>query len=215
MRFTLNASHFTFHAVRSAREVIPFLLFASLSACSVVTQPGSRDLAGSTVLRTDSAFRFIVFSPDGQLLAAAGKLWSVSDGREIARYGGGSGSSVAFSGDGQLLARSAGKRIILWSVPERKEIAALPGHERMVWCLAFSPDTQWIASGTILAMGADKGPLRNRRRIDPKRNPNPSERPKINDTIIKLWSVADGQAVATFKGHVGDIYTLAITYAVT
>lgn len=58
---------------------------------------------------------------------------------------------VVFSPDGTILA-SAGsddQHIVIWSVPDGKELHRLVGHSKSVWSLAFHPTEHLLASGSF------------------------------------------------------------------
>ncbi|MEK7674976.1 MAG: serine/threonine-protein kinase [Verrucomicrobiota bacterium] len=97
----------------------------------------------------------VAFSPDGQTLASAswdGKLglWNVKERRTLDLLRGHKGrvTKVAFSPDGRTVATvSSDQTVRLWNLKTRREVAVLRGHPGEP--LAFSPDGQWLASGSI------------------------------------------------------------------
>lgn len=108
----------------------------------------------------------IAISPDGQTFATgdvsrAIKLWNIYTGEEISTLtnASNSDSSLAISPDGQLLAsggldfesdeddRGYGT-IYLWNLNTREKICTLNEHSEAVYCVAFSQNSQIIASGS-------------------------------------------------------------------
>jgi WD40 repeat protein/serine/threonine protein kinase len=95
----------------------------------------------------------VAFSPDGQTLASAGYdgklgLWSVKERRNLGMLRGHKGlvCSVAFSPDGRTVATSSGDTTVrLWNLATRREVVVL--RLDVVWPIAFSPDSQWLATG--------------------------------------------------------------------
>jgi WD40 repeat protein len=111
----------------------------------------------------------VAFSPDGKSLLSLtagatkpvsgpveGKVWDVQTGREVLTFGADRPHlgvmSAAFSPDGTRVAAVVGQRKIpqvkVWDAQTGKEVFSLQGHSATVNCLAFSPDSQRLASGS-------------------------------------------------------------------
>ncbi len=128
------------------------------------------------------------FSPDGKLLATAGKksdikLWNVANGKLIAPLPGHKDQvwSIKFSPDGKRLASASWDRTVkIWDVNSLKLLRTINAHEDKVCGLAFSPDGQTLATS-----GWDKQ--------------------------AKLWEVATGNLIRTFNGHEGWVWDVAFS----
>jgi WD40 repeat protein/serine/threonine protein kinase len=126
-------------------------------------------------------------SPDGRLLAAAGRdqpvtIWNLALGSREGSYQANSRvvRQVAFAPDGQsLLIDSQHRDVRRWRYHESQDLPqVLQGHDKEAWTLAFSPD------GSLLASGSD-------------------------DNTIKIWDVETGRELLTLKGHDKTVTCLA------
>ena len=131
----------------------------------------------------------LAYSPDGRLLAGTGEdstqidIWDTRTRHRSARLAGHTGAvySVAFSGDGRLLASASGDRTVrVWDVAAAKCVAVLTGHTDEVFSAVFHPDGKRLASAG-------------------------------RDRAIWLWDLATGQEVARLEGHTNYVFSLAFS----
>jgi len=100
----------------------------------------------------------VAYNADGTKLATAGadrmiKIWNAENKEEASLTGHHDWvTQIAFSADGAQLASSSLDRTArLWNIAEKKEAAKLEGYASSVWCVAYSP------KGDRLATGSHKG----------------------------------------------------------
>jgi len=132
----------------------------------------------------------VSFSPDSKFIASGGGganrylyVHRVSNGEEMwYTYTGSYISDVKYSPDGQIVASSGSdNKIKLWNAQTGELIRTLSGHTNDVSCIAFSSDSQMIASGTG---GYDVS----------------------EESNIKIWKVSDGSLIRTLEGHGDWVY---------
>jgi WD40 repeat protein len=83
----------------------------------------------------------LAFSPDGTRLAAAtGEVWSLSDGKQMASFGGGA-DQVVWSPDGSLIVGSDGN---LWAAASGTSAGKLEGLRGPAVHMAFTADGRWL-----------------------------------------------------------------------
>jgi WD40 repeat protein/tRNA A-37 threonylcarbamoyl transferase component Bud32 len=139
--------------------------------------------------------------------------------------------SVAFSGDGKLLASgSADSTIRLWDVATGREKASLHGHSSLVQSVALSGDGKLLASAGIrvdprpnklraevklwdVATGQEKATLpgHNSERASVAFSGDSKLLASTEGGTIKLWDLASGQQKAALKGHIGTVYSVAFS----
>ena len=96
----------------------------------------------------------LAFSSQSNILAAGVndgsiKLWDVASKGVIHDLDkGGSFTSVAYSGDGSILALGSGSTVRLWDVSGGVQVATLEGHTEKVSSLTFLSDGATLASGS-------------------------------------------------------------------
>jgi WD40 repeat protein len=98
------------------------------------------------------AIASLAFAPDGTNIAALGdhsgglllRDLVTKKATEIPVEHG--GSSVAYSPDGKLLAVGCDETLLLLDTATRRVVKTLPGHANSRGCVAFSPDSRYLAS---------------------------------------------------------------------
>jgi len=170
------------------------------------------------------------FSPDGELLAIAGRensviLWEVRKAKEVARLIGhwGPVSALAFSPDGTaLVSASADRTLRLWDVQSRKLRAVLTSHSEPPSDAAFSSDGKTLVSvdtsGATYLWDAGSG-----ERIDSltKEEQPISSVAFVPETLtfvsagqdgaVKYRNIGERQRAFQFKAHSTHIYALAVS----
>jgi WD40 repeat protein len=100
----------------------------------------------------DGVFEQVVFSPDGRHLLAheltSTGVWDAADGRRIAKFGGFSIVSAAFSGDGRRVVTAYGNGVArIWDAADGRLLAALKGAAAKINAAAFLPDGKLVTAG--------------------------------------------------------------------
>jgi WD40 repeat protein len=139
------------HSVACSREI---LVAASRRAVRTWSLAGS----GEKLVLTghDRGTNCLTFSPNGKLLASAGKdkmvkIWDSITGqllKELPRMGA-EAETAAFSADGKLLATGDwAESIQIWDIASGTKLASPPNHGigRKIWSVAFSSDGRYFAA---------------------------------------------------------------------
>ncbi|KFZ11042.1 hypothetical protein V502_07775 [Pseudogymnoascus sp. VKM F-4520 (FW-2644)] len=129
----------------------------------------------------------IAFSPDGNFLASSSgrvvRLWNPATGYllEILQHDS-EPQSITFSPDGKLLASGGGDGIVkLWDPHTGCEMGTFKVYNRRISAIAFSPDSQLLASASF------------------------------DDNAVNIWDLVRGKERQTFVGHTEGITSVAFS----
>jgi WD40 repeat protein len=193
---------------------------------------------------------WVALSPDARSLAVGGggwkqpgrvELWDVSDMLGPAQQAGLAGapaaaadvrpraavegaalSSAAFSADGRFLALGSSNTVQVWDQAARKQLFILRGHRAWVWTVAFSPDSQTLASacmdGTVklwdLTTGQCRATLGGHTDKVWDVAFSPDGRALVSaseDNSVRLWDVATGKPQKVLGTHDSHAYAALFT----
>ncbi len=137
------------------------------------------------------------FSADGKFMISSGRdhtvvLWDVATGKPVHDFQDdghhGPVITLTFSPSGEALASGGGEdgSLIVWDMKTFRSRHTLRGHDLMVNCAAFSPDSKLIATGDGRAGTTSD-----------------------METHVRLWDAATGKPVRTFFAHINMVRSLA------
>jgi len=175
----------------------------------------------------------VCFSPDGRSLVAGFgtysgnavgrvKVLDVASGKEIKAFTGPRGgvNKVVFHPDGRKLAMAGSEVVDVWDIETESKIFHLKGHKKWVYCLDYSPDGQWLATGgwdgTVkireAATGIEALTIFAHEGFVLSLSFSPDSRNLITtseDRSARLWEIPSGRRLATFHGHADFVWTVA------
>ena len=166
----------------------------------------------------------VAFSPDGNLLAAAGNpemagLWQVATGQLHSLRPEPKARFLAFSADGKKLL-VASQAMTLMDVETGKELVRFAEAPGWINCLTLSPDGNFVAAGrddhTVALWDARTGKMLRQLKghdayvaavafsPDSKTLATGS-----HDATVRLWDVETGKQIRRLEGHGDQVSTLA------
>jgi outer membrane protein assembly factor BamB len=192
-----------------------------------------------------SAARAVCFSPDGTTLAAGTMVGTVR--RVDAKTGEGppeprrrgrqrnKSHSIAWSNDGKLIAVAGGTEfrqssnnrqtsgyVRLWNAADHKELPELAGLSNNVMSVAFSPDSQFMATGAadnvVRIWNSRTG--KQLRSLEGHTDAIWSVAFSTDgaqvisagwDRTVRVWNSATGKQLAVLRGHKDEIMTIAVS----
>jgi WD40 repeat protein len=162
---------------------------------------------------------YCAFSPNHEkaiLGTGTARIWDVNRGTELVKLKGGKGMvwSAAFSPDGRLAATGNGHwdiangkafyidcTVRVWNAENGQELHQLEGHKDYVRCVAFTPDSGRLISGSGNAIFKP-----NKKALSIVES-----HPGIADTSLRLWRVKTGEQLHCFEGHTDAVLAVAIS----
>jgi WD40 repeat protein len=153
-------------------------------------------------------------TPASRQRALALKIYELSTGREILPLGecGGGFHAAAFSPDGQRIASDWGHSVKVWDAQTGEEVHTLTGHAAAVTNVAFSRDSQILASAsddkTVKLWDAKTGKEirtlagHGESVTSVAFSPNGQRLASASkDHTVKVWDASTGKELLTLKGH--------------
>ena len=175
----------------------------------------------------------VAFSPDGHSLAVGYGLYSkheafrvtlyeAATGKETNRFPGplGGVNDLAYHPDGRHLAVAGAEIVEIWDVVAGVRVHELRGHSKWVYCVAFSPDGKWLATGgwdrRIKLWEATTGREHSTISahdgfvLDVAFSPDSrSVASTSEDRSVRLWEVPTGGRLGVLHGHTDFVQTVA------
>jgi WD40 repeat protein len=181
--------------------------------------PGKRHLSTLSHITNNarSQIKAIAFSPDGQKIVTSGwhvKIWDIHTLREIMTirhdawvY------AVAFSFDNQYLAMgNTSGQIRIRNLRNQQDVAQFKGDPDSITAVKFSPDSQTLASAGYnggvklwkLPNWEQTGTLTTNATVtDLTFSPDSSTLAGTGFEAVNLWTIHNGENIATLREHVG------------
>ena len=179
----------------------------------------------------ESRGRGLAFSHDGRLSTAAGKIWEVASGREIAKLLDESGKAfrpwgpAAFVPDAAGLVATNGGEIWLFDVASGRSVRKIAAPGFQISSISLSPDSRFLVSGvndqvrlwhmatgrevTQPTMKHDAGFVVATFSFDGRLLVSGCGHETNEDPSVRVWEVASGHEVRRFNGHRAGVYAVA------
>ena len=171
--------------------------------------------------RAQSQIKSITFSPDGQKIVTSGwhvKIWDIYTLREIKTIRHASWVlAVAISADGNFLAiGDQTGQITIKHLRTYQDVVQFRGDADLITALTFSPDNNTLASAGLngsvklwkLSNWEQIGTLPTSATVtDLSFSPDSNTLVSTDYESVDLWSIHNGEKVATLTGHKGWVHT--------
>jgi WD40 repeat protein len=148
----------------------------------------------------------------------------VASGREIATLPSpkNGANDISFHPGGNRLAVAGFQTVEVWDLSTRSKVQVLPGHTNWVYCLAYSPDGKWLATGswdrTVKLRDASSGEERltifghEGFVLDLAFSPDGrSLATTSEDRSVRFWEVPSGRQFGVLHGHTDFVQAVAFS----
>jgi WD40 repeat protein len=175
----------------------------------------------------------VAFSPDGKSLAVGFgeysgprahpvKFYEAATGQGTVTLPGPKGgvNALAFHPDGKRLAVAGSEVVEVWDVVARSRVHELRRHSQWVYCVAFSRDGKWLATGGWdraiklwdSATGVERQTLLGHELSVSDLAFSPDSRSLASagsDPSVRLWEVPTGRQLGVLHGHTDFVQAVA------
>ena len=200
----------------TGKELASFLLLGECCENPYMTRPS---LSVVSQLEPFQRVKVMAISVDAALVASSEKgtvwIWDLSTGEQVDRFlAPGYGlRTLAFSADGRYLASGqwADSLVKIWSIRERREIAAFDGHGQEVTTVHWMPNARAVVSGSedtslrvwSIERKTKVGRLRNHADRIFRLHFSPDGKRCVSasrDGAVYVWDVATGALASVLSG---------------
>jgi WD40 repeat protein len=225
--------HSALHVYHSALATMPLCLLLEETAphdgygipLLITKRAPSWGLRETIIDQSDSVYR-LAYSPNGKLIAAVAAsevgVWDLSTGTALYTWYAPNTNSAAFSPNGQWIAFTQGSTLRVWDVVTGSQQCIMEGHSDTAWCIAFSPDSTTIVSGSRdstlrvwdASTGAERLIMTGHTALVSALAFAPDGQTIVSasfDRTLRLWDVLSGMELRIIDADSGQIYCVAFS----
>jgi WD40 repeat protein len=187
-----------------------------------------------TIIDQTGIVHCVAYSPNSKLIATVAgfsvlQVWDLATGTALYTWSEsdtegswGHFRSVAFSPNGQWMAVVQGSILRVWDVVTGSQQCIMEGHSSAAWCIAFSPDSTTIASGSEdhtlrvwhAATGAERLVITGHTASVSALAFAPDGQTVVSasdDGTLRMWDVLRGKELRVINADSGELFCVAFS----